>query len=79
MKFSAPKTEPPTGRIERGLGVPFTLPPDPKAVRVRFTVRVSASGRIGTADAVPGQPIVASATPPPQPGASPSPLVPPQQ
>ncbi len=80
MKFAAPRTEPPTGRIDRGIGVPYTLPPDPKAVRVRFTVRVSASGRIGTADAVPGQPIVASATSPPPPDAVPNPPAPqPQQ
>ncbi len=67
VKASAPATVPPTGRIERGLAVAYKLPPDQKAVRVRFTVRVTASGRIGTADAVPGQVVVASAT-----GSSPS-------
>jgi hypothetical protein len=41
---------PPTGRIERALDINYTLDPDPKAKRVRFVVRVAASGRIGTAD-----------------------------
>ena len=70
LTFSAPKSVQPTGPIERGIGVPYTLPPEPKAVRVRFTVRVSSSGRIGTVDAVPGQLIVASAAAPEQPGAA---------
>ncbi|WP_255462464.1 VWA domain-containing protein [Granulicella sp. WH15] len=62
IKGSAPPTVPPTGRLERGLNLSYDLIPDPKAVRVRFTVRVTASGRIGTVDAVPGQPVVAAAT-----------------
>lgn len=41
---------PPTGRLERGIDFKYTLTHDPKAVRVRFVIRVTASGRIGTAD-----------------------------
>ncbi len=39
-----------TGRLERGLDIHYLLEPNPKAARVRFVVRVSATGRIGTAD-----------------------------
>ncbi len=42
---------PPTGPIQRDLNLKFPLEHDPKAVRVRFVVRVSATGRIGTVDA----------------------------
>jgi VWFA-related protein len=55
IKFSAPTTVAPTGRLERGVDFPYRLDPNPKAVRARFTVRVTASGRIGTADATLGQ------------------------
>jgi VWFA-related protein len=41
---------PPTGRLERGIDFKYKLQHDPKATRVRFIVRVTASGRIGTAD-----------------------------
>jgi VWFA-related protein len=41
---------PPTGRLERSLEIHYLLAQDPKATRVRFVVRVAASGRIGTAD-----------------------------
>jgi VWFA-related protein len=47
----APADVPPTGRLERGLSLLYTVPPTKKAVRARFVVRVSATGRIGTADA----------------------------
>jgi len=57
---SAPTTVPPTGRIERGVDLAYTLDPDPKAVRVRFVVRVSFTGRIGTVDANLGQPHAAN-------------------
>ncbi|MBB5331605.1 VWA domain-containing protein [Tunturiibacter gelidoferens] len=52
---SAPTTVPPTGRIERGVDLAYNVDPDPKAVRVRFVVRVSFTGRIGTVDANLGQ------------------------
>jgi len=45
---------PPTGRLVRSLDIKVKLDHDPKAVRARFVVRVTASGRIGTADATLG-------------------------
>jgi hypothetical protein len=51
MHFAALATDPPTGRILRNIDVPYHMTDhDRKAVRIRFTVRVSATGRIGTAD-----------------------------
>jgi VWFA-related protein len=55
IKVSAPRDVAPTGRLERALDLNFKLDHDAKAVRARFVVRVTASGRIGTADAVLGQ------------------------
>jgi VWFA-related protein len=55
VKIDAPTTVPPTGRIRRDLNIPCKIDHNPKAVRVRFTVRVSATGRIGTADLTLGQ------------------------
>ncbi|WP_263381482.1 VWA domain-containing protein [Granulicella arctica] len=55
IKVSAPTTVAPTGRLERSLDLNYKIDHDPKAVRARFVVRVSASGRIGTADTVLGQ------------------------
>ncbi|WP_353064771.1 VWA domain-containing protein [Tunturibacter psychrotolerans] len=52
---SAPTTVAPTGRIERGMDLAYNVDPDPKATRVRFVVRVTSSGRIGTVDANLGQ------------------------
>jgi len=52
----------PTGRIDRGLNLVYTIDHDPKAVRARFVIRVTSSGRIGTADATLGQ---QAAAPPP--------------
>ena len=60
---SAPTTVPPTGRIERGMDLAYNLDPDPKAARVRFVVRVSFSGRIGTVDANLGQQAANSPSP----------------
>lgn len=45
----------PSGRLVRDVDINFKFAHDPKAVRARFVVRVAASGRIGTADAVLGQ------------------------
>lgn len=51
LDFSAPQGSSPTGRIEHTLTFGFAvIPPDPKAVRARFVVRVEASGRMGTVD-----------------------------
>jgi VWFA-related protein len=55
VRIDAPTTVPPTGRIHRNLDIPCKIDHNPKAVRVRFTVRVSATGRIGTADLTLGQ------------------------
>jgi VWFA-related protein len=62
---SAPVTDPsipPVGPINHALVLKFALDHDPKAVRARFVVRVSATGRIGTADAAMNRP-----APPPTP------------
>lgn len=50
IRANATGDVPPTGRIERSLEIHYLLAQDPKATRVRFVVRVAASGRIGTAD-----------------------------
>ncbi len=55
IKASAPPTAPANGRLERAMDIAYKVDPDPKAVRARFVVRVSATGRIGTADATLGQ------------------------
>lgn len=51
IRVNAPATVSPTGRINRGLDIVYTLDHDAKAVRARFVVRVTSSGRIGTVDA----------------------------
>jgi len=55
IKADAPLSVPPIGRLHRNLDIPCTIEHDPKAVRVRFTVRSSSTGRIGTADYTLGQ------------------------
>jgi len=50
IRANATGDVPPTGRLERRLNIDYLLANDPKATRVRFVVRVTASGRIGTAD-----------------------------
>lgn len=55
LKIDAPPTVPPTGRLLRDVNIPSKIEHNPKVVRVRFTVRVSATGRIGTADFTLGQ------------------------
>jgi VWFA-related protein len=59
IKVSAPRDVAPTGPLVRALNLDFKLDHDAKAVRARFVVRVTATGRIGTADAVLGQAITA--------------------
>jgi VWFA-related protein len=61
LKFAAPPSVPPTGRILRNLNIPCKIDHNPKVVHVRFTVRVSATGRIGTADFMLGQEAVKEA------------------
>ena len=51
----------PTGPLKRDVNIKFVLDHDPKAVRARFVVRVSATGRIGTADTpMNGAPVTAA-------------------
>jgi VWFA-related protein len=50
-KINAAADVPPRGRIEIPVTVPVKLEHDAKAVRVRFVVRISQTGREGTADA----------------------------
>ncbi len=51
VKAAASADVAPTGPLKRDVNLKFALEHDPKAVRARFVVRVSATGRIGTADA----------------------------
>jgi len=55
IKIAAPASAPPNGRYLHDLNIPCKIDRNPKAVRVRFSVRVSATGRIGTADVELGQ------------------------
>jgi hypothetical protein len=54
FKASAPPTVAPNGRLDRAIDITTKVDADPKAVRARFVVRVSSTGRIGTADATLG-------------------------
>jgi len=54
VKIDAPSTVAPTGRLLRDLNIACKVDRNPKAVRARFSIRVSATGRIGTADATLG-------------------------
>ena len=60
IKVNAPMSVAPTGRLVRNVDLKYQIEHNPKAVRARFVVRVTASGRIGTADAVLGQQAVAA-------------------
>jgi VWFA-related protein len=55
VRAKAPPDATPTGRLLRDLNIPCKIDHNPKAVRVRFAVRVSATGRIGTADLALGE------------------------
>jgi VWFA-related protein len=50
IRAAASQDAPSRGRIERALDIHYLMPHDAKATRVRFVVRVAATGRIGTAD-----------------------------
>lgn len=50
MKITAPKDAPGSGPIDVALNLPWVMDADAKAVRARFVVRMSRTGRIGTAD-----------------------------
>ena len=51
LTVKAPTTVPATGSLDRPVTLEYQVPPDPKAVRARFVVRVDRTGRMGTADA----------------------------
>jgi VWFA-related protein len=68
-QFKAPPTVPPTGRIERDLNFAKKIEHDPRAVRVRFVVRVTQTGHMGTADYTYGQ--AAAVAPAPAPASAP--------
>jgi VWFA-related protein len=55
IKIAAPSSAPPNGRYLHDLNIPCKIDHNPKAVRARFSLRVSATGRIGTADMPLGQ------------------------
>jgi VWFA-related protein len=50
IKVDAPMTVPPRGRIDRPVNIMVKVDHDPKAVRVRFVVRITQTGREGSAD-----------------------------
>ncbi len=50
LKMAAPAGTPGSGPIDVDLNIGWTLAADAKAVRARFVVRMSRTGRIGTAD-----------------------------
>ncbi len=62
IRAAAPADVPPSGRLERAMDLIMTLPHDNKAVRARFVVRVTSTGRIGTEDAslTPGPAVTAA-------------------
>jgi hypothetical protein len=63
IKASAPTTVAPTGRLIRNIDIAYKLDINPKAVRARFVVRVTSTGRVGTAETV-LKPIVVPPLPP---------------
>ena len=62
LTLRAKSTEPPTGALNGAVVLPVEVPPDAKAVRARFVVRVNATGRMGTADADLLHPLPATAS-----------------
>ncbi|MDP9039882.1 MAG: hypothetical protein M3O02_11520 [Acidobacteriota bacterium] len=50
FSIAATGAVPPTGRLERAVELKYHLDANPKAVRARFTVRITAWGRIGAVD-----------------------------
>jgi VWFA-related protein len=66
IRANAPTTVPPSGRMLRDMTLQQKIDANPKAVRARFTVRVSATGRIGTADVLLGPHTTAPAPQPPK-------------
>jgi VWFA-related protein len=50
VSFNAPPEITDSMSVNKAVGFPIKLDPDPKAVRVRLVVRVESTGRMGTAD-----------------------------
>ncbi len=63
IKASAPTSVAPTGTLIRNIDIAYKLDINPKAVRARFVVRVTSTGRVGTAETV-LKPIVVPPLPP---------------
>jgi hypothetical protein len=60
---SAPMSVAPTGTLIRNIDIAYKLDINPRAVRARFVVRVTSTGRVGTAETV-LKPIVVPPLPP---------------
>jgi hypothetical protein len=60
---SAPTSVAPTGTLIRNIDIAYKLDINPRAVRARFAVRVTSTGRVGTAETV-LKPIVVPPLPP---------------
>jgi hypothetical protein len=63
VRASAPTSVPPTGRLIRNIEIAYKLDIDPRAVRARFVVRVTSTGRVGEAETV-LKPIIVPPLPP---------------
>jgi hypothetical protein len=63
IKASAPTSVAPTGMLIRNIDFAYKLDINPRAVRARFVVRVTSTGRVGTAETV-LKPIVVPPLPP---------------
>jgi hypothetical protein len=63
IKASAPASVPPTGTLIRNIDIAYKLDINPKAVRARFVVRVTSTGRVGKAETA-LKPIVVPPLPP---------------
>ena len=63
IKASAPMSVAPTGTLIRNIDIAYKLDINPRAVRARFVVRVTSTGRVGTAETA-LEPIVVPPLPP---------------
>src|ERR1700678_814827 len=52
IRASAPMSVAPTGTLIRNIDIAYKLDINPKAVRARFAVRVTSTGKVGTAETV---------------------------
>jgi hypothetical protein len=63
VRASAPMSVAPTGTLIRNIDIAYKLEVNPRAVRARFVVRVTSTGKVGTAETV-LKPIVVPPLPP---------------